>query len=439
MLALLLGLPLIHRIDRERTLPDSLAEALLLGAFSLAVLLVPLGLFVPWSRAAYLALIIIAIGSVWFGGIGRVPQKRADPMSPVAVAVDLITAVYVIGYVKYTHAAAVAQIDFINDWGLKGRVFFEHAGIDWSFLRRSTLTSMHTDYPIAVPLTFDAVSLLAGRWSEGAIGVTYAVFGVALTLLMRRELRASGAAPPFRAIATFVFVSVTLTPWVGLADAPFATFLTAGVLAIRRAHRTPSLDRGALLLGMTFLGCASLCKNEGIALIVVVAIALVLTRRFESLSYMFIPVCFAGAWQIVRLSLHLRSDLTEGDVLRRASTALACLPQLLGELAHYSAAYRWMFVGVGVALILGVWNAAARKEGFCLLIVALQLMSYVAAYVVTPHDRAWHIKWSWERLVSHVTPMIVFVAMVSLSSVLSRVIAPRDEPADVVNSQPAAS
>ena len=44
--------------------------------------------------------------------------------------------------------------------------------------------------------------------------------------------------------------------------------------------------------------------------------------------------------------------------------------------------------------------------------IALQLLFFVAAYVITPHDVEWHVRWSWERIVDQLAAPATFLALV---------------------------
>ncbi len=55
-----------------------------------------------------------------------------------------------------------------------------------------------------------------------------------------------------------------------------------------------------------------------------------------------------------------------------------------------------------------------REEAFALLWIGIQFAFYVAAYLATESDVAWQVRWSWERLVSHLTPALAFIAIVLL-------------------------
>ncbi len=52
------------------------------------------------------------------------------------------------------------------------------------------------------------------------------------------------------------------------------------------------------------------------------------------------------------------------------------------------------------------------EERFLAAVIALQLLVFIAAYAITPHDVSWHVRWSWERLVLQVTALVTFLAIV---------------------------
>ena len=85
---------------------------------------------------------------------------------------------------------------------------------------------------------------------------------------------------------------------------------------------------------------------------------------------------------------------------------------MLAALGRYSAGAPLFWIGVAIAIALS-WRLL-RTEALGLLWIAIQFTSYIAAYLITEKDVAWHVRWSWERLVSHLTPTLAFVAIVLL-------------------------
>ena len=70
-----------------------------------------------------------------------------------------------------------------------------------------------------------------------------------------------------------------------------------------------------------------------------------------------------------------------------------------------------LWIGIIAALVIGA-RRVIREERFLAAVIALQLLAFVAAYLVTPHDVSWHVRWSWERLVLQLTALVTFLAIV---------------------------
>ena len=75
----------------------------------------------------------------------------------------------------------------------------------------------------------------------------------------------------------------------------------------------------------------------------------------------------------------------------------------------------WLWLALVVALIV-----VARRERFLVTAVAVQMVFFVIAYLVSPRDLAWHIDTSWERLVRQVEAPALFAALVGISAILRR-------------------
>ena len=70
-----------------------------------------------------------------------------------------------------------------------------------------------------------------------------------------------------------------------------------------------------------------------------------------------------------------------------------------------------------IALAAGIVIASrmlVTRERFVIVALLIQFACYVGAYVASPYDIAWHVTYSWERLVAHLTPALTYVVLVSL-------------------------
>ncbi len=78
-----------------------------------------------------------------------------------------------------------------------------------------------------------------------------------------------------------------------------------------------------------------------------------------------------------------------------------------------------IWIVMSVAPVIG-WGVANRRLTLFLVGISLsQVFLYTVIYAVTPHDLAWHVKVSWNRLLIHVLPVAALCCAVQLEG-LSR-------------------
>jgi uncharacterized membrane protein len=122
----------------------------------------------------------------------------------------------------------------------------------------------------------------------------------------------------------------------------------------------------------------------------------------------------AAPWLIARAVHRLPTDVATPGVLGRIAERLANPAPLMQALQQASLGKHLLWIG----LLLGIAIAARvlwERERFVLIAIALQLVFYVVAYLATPHDIAWHVRWSWDRLVWHLMPALTAVVLTSLA------------------------
>lgn len=398
LLITLLGLPIVRWSDPDAPLSRTIGAAFLLGTGIVTLILLALSLAgVAWSFTLFFVIAIVVESVILFVMKPTLRFRRPTLLAAVPTIVILI------GYARFATAAAPWENDFLAIWGLKARIFALHGGIDFSFLRNAWYWWTHPDYPPLLPLTFDFMSLVGGGWNERWLGLTHVAFAAAAILivssLLAEELESAAAG----ALAAFALVFLIATPWIGTAEGPLIAFLLPGALMIRRRNFT----HGALLLG-----CSALCKNEGLAFIAAVAVAMFFDRELRPKIVRLWPaLAIPTPWLIVRATEKLSTDLAEGSVLARVSEHFHHIETF--ALLLKNAGGRPL-LWIGIALTAVVASRQWLRERFLLVTALVQTCFYLAAYVVTPLDLAFHIRWSWDRLVWHITPLVAFVAIVSV-------------------------
>jgi hypothetical protein len=301
---------------------------------------------------------------------------------------------------------------------LKAKAFLEIGGIDWRFLESRWNTFAHPDYPLLVPLNFDFMALAGGGWSDRWLGLLFVAWGIAL-LLITRALAARETTPFFASLLTLALAASAVSRYIGLAEGALIAFGGAGVLFLRAAladDDAASWRNGALMLGF-----AANCKNEGMALLVAVTIALLAVSRSRGLVVSrllkLLPAyALALPWLLLRAAHTLPTDIVGGSALTRLLARLPHTHQILHYLAE-KLYEPWFWVAILIGILIAP-AAARRREAFVLIVTAMQLVFYVTAYLTTPHDIQWHVLTSWSRLTGQIAVPITFIVLLMLANSL---------------------
>src|ERR1051325_4893050 len=260
-----LGVPFVPALDRDAPPLRLLGLAILYGTGAVYFVLLALSvLHVRWTLLDVSIAVLLMSAAM-----PPLSWRRHGRRTPLHL-VDLCALLTPIAFSIYATMVAVWEWDFWSIWGLKARVFFERGGIDWRFLESRWNLFVHPDYPLLVPFAYDFAALVNGGWSDRWLGVLFVAWAVAF-LLVARELAGRELTPLAAALAGVVMSSAAISMFVGLAEGALIAYLGAGVLFIRRAllfDDTAAWRHGAILLGL-----AACTKNEGLAMIVSVAIA----------------------------------------------------------------------------------------------------------------------------------------------------------------------
>jgi hypothetical protein len=425
LLVTLLGVPIVRAVDRA-------ARGALLGAMSFlygsgAVFLLMLTL--STLQARWTAGVVGVSALALFGVAGFVATRRSGTDSTGTYermhVIDLVTLVSVAGYLLFMTLAAPWEWDFWAIWGLKAKVFLEAGGLDWRFLENPWNAFVHPDYPMLVPLNFDFAALVSGTWDDRWIGVMSAAWGVSLLLLIR-ALAARETTPLLASLLTLALVASSLSRYVGMAEGALVAFGAAGVLFVRQALRDD--DAASWRHGALMMGFAANCKNEGIALVAAVTLALVVVRGARGgivsrIMRIWPAYVLVAPWIFVRAAHALPTDLAGGDAIARFIERLGHAGGILRLLAvRLYEPWAWAALLVG---LLAVPAAAIVRERFVFIVTAIQLVFFIGAYFATPYDVQWHVVTSWPRLTTQLAVPISFVVLLMLAQALC---APNETP-----------
>jgi hypothetical protein len=390
--------PASLRVSAPPRDPSSRAgEGLLIGIAICAATLAIL----PWWRWIVISAILLIAGMTFV-------RRAAEPAAVQPASRRRYDAILILlllgGYAIYATLAPPPEYDFLTNWGFKAKAFFEVRGIDWQLLGRGIDRNVHPDYPLLLPLTYDFIAVLRNGWNDAHLGIVNVAFAAALLLVIYEcaaDDTCSRVATAFIAIALIPFAA---TPWIGLAEGPFIAYGTAALLLIRR---------GDMTIGAILLGLAASTKNEGLTLIAAAVIGLLCAGRKRDVIRLWPAVLIPLPWLIARSLHRLPTDIVTAGVMERVVTHARHPAVLIGALSSVSLGkpLYWIALAIGIAIAS---RTLVTRERFVIIALLVQFACYLGAYLATPFDVMWHVTWSWERLVAHLTPALTYVVLVAL-------------------------
>jgi hypothetical protein len=411
------------------------AAALGLGTSSVlwwVVMLLPLE-----SRTGLIAIdmAIWALACLTAWRIRRSPvQAHADPRGRSAVpwpAVALLV-VAVVGSVVYFVAASVAtphgSWDAWAIWNARARFLFHGYPDVWTQAFSPMLDWSHPDYPLLLPVSVARAWTYLGRESVVVPIALAATFTAAILTMAATSV--ARAATAWRGVLTALMILASpgfLTNAVSqCADIPLAFYVLATCVLVGRATEADSRPASWVIAGVA-VSLAAWTKNEGIAFALIAVLVYIVWayQRDRWRGLMRIAPLLAGAAPglavLVAFKLFiappndLMTNQSAGHVLSnlRDVSRLQIVAAAVGKELWFGGA---RFAGVLPLLALFVLGGGIRRPipvgpALGLATAGALLGADVIVYILTPHDLAWQLSTSVQRVVVQVFPAIVWCAM----------------------------
>ena len=288
----------------------------------------------------------------------------------------------------------------------------------------------HADYPLLLATNIVAGWEMLGKDAAAVPMLQSALFAVACVGLAASAL---GAAKSAGQAALGVIILWGIPAFVNegarqMADVPMAFFVlaTGALFYFHTKYGRPGL---LVLAGLT-TGLAAWTKNEGSVLVIGAVAAMILT---SARRHGWRPLCYFALGLTVPLMVVLgfRFFLApRGDILSAAIGGSAAqlsdgarhsmiLRHLWSELRDFG---RWGVPGlnVGILPILTLYYVLFRspvapslRPAFAagITLLAIQMLGYYAAYLISPYDLGWHLSYSSTRIVLQVFPLLLFLTL----------------------------
>ena len=319
--------------------------------------------------------------------------------------------------------------DHLMIWGLKARVIFGTSTIPARLFNDPALFWSHPEYPLMVPLTLSSLAAVTRSWDSRSLALIYP-FLQALTILAvggylgRRMSWAAGATGGALLALCANLYSVAN---VGTADIPVAfgfVLLATGFLDVVNSPSRSGYAR--LALAALF---ATSTKMEGALFPLLLAATALITgvptgrQRWRLLGCLLIPVAaHAGTMQLFRGHVSARDVDWSLLSLHRLPEMGPRIQAVVRRL--YDVELRQAVVPL-LCIIIVLLLTRRQSADVLLWPIALQILAYTAACVLSAIDPTWQLASAFSRLVVSLFPVTVLV-------IVGRLFAPRARPSPVL-------
>jgi hypothetical protein len=83
---------------------------------------------------------------------------------------------------------------------------------------------------------------------------------------------------------------------------------------------------------------------------------------------------------------------------------------VLDLLVSHPAGRPIFWIAAAVACLIGVRHLI-EHERFLAMTLVLQLAFVIAVYFITPFDLEWHVRWSWDRVIRQLMPLVALLSI----------------------------
>jgi hypothetical protein len=403
------GFPFAMALHPDAPPSARTGEAFFIGSAWIPIVMFVLSLLhIPWSvTTIFVCALVPAVAVLPFS----IRRMRPPASRTKVTVIDLVTAILIALYAIYATLGPLWEWDFWAIFGVKARAFFDSGGIDWRVLTSPFNLYNNPDYPLALPLLFDVHAVVNGAWDDRWIGLLYPAFTIALVLVTRPLIEKEIDSPLIASAMTLTLAALSFTRTAGTAEAPLVAVSAAALLTLRRGILDD--DIAAIRTASILLGVAALMKNEGIAMIAATAVAIWLaTRNWRRVAALWPAAACGAAWLLIVRVFDLKSAYLQTESMpHRLATHLRALPDIIGALVMNTPEHGFFWFVALIAIVIAFHEA--KRETLLAAFIAVQLLFYIAAYLVTGHPVMWQIHTSWARLLSHVAIPLAFIAFAS--------------------------
>lgn len=355
----------------------------------------------------------------WTPALFKISKKSRKPhlLIPIAIAMTLI-------FLNAAKSPFGAGMDVWAIWKLKATFIFRDPE-SWTNIFSPIIKDSHPEYPIFYPLCI--------VW--GWVASKKETFIAPLLLTTLFSLAQIGLLTSFINQKKFILIILPLllvsTPqWTGMAASQYADPIMAyhilcGFILMKIAVNRRS-DQLALLTGIV-CGIGAFVKDEGLLFFTIATLYFLITNKLLLLNFLKGSVILIIL--LIAFKLYSSSDsqtlsfnqiylVIENNLfLQRLKTTVFFMVRCMAKENYWI--YGWFFC-LSTLLLCSKRLLAEYKA--ISAVILLQIIGYVAVYVFTPLELAYHLQTSVDRVLYQVYPTVAYLAWVIFWDVDSKLL-----------------
>jgi len=322
--------------------------------------------------------------------------------------------------------------DAYSIWFFKAKIFFTERTVPFNILTSDTFEFSHSDYPFLISLNLAWISLCLGQWKDTILRIfftaQYALFIPFFYFWIRKYISRRNAA-----IASFVLFSNShLLEYGsnGYSDLILGIFVAVSIIFLMKWF--DSREKRHLYLSSFFIGSSMFIKNDGTSLFLAASLILAAylidsykNKRislndavFDLCSFLGISLAifmpFKTAILLQAIPNHMIKNI---NIFATIADNLYRIPIIAGYFLYelyldtYSWQYFWIFLTI--LLIIGRKRIFGSNTRYIPYFFFISLSFYFIVYMLTVLPLAYHLEYSFHRLLIGLAPAAAFLAFSS--------------------------
>lgn len=276
----------------------------------------------------------------------------------------------------------------------------------------------HPDYPLFLPSIIAVLWKSLGTYAHIIPLIVGYVLSLSIVLFSFASLYEKGT--HLLGVVLLLLLSCTGVVWyIGssqYADTVVSLYVLLPFVALN--HSNDETPLSVFLIGF-FAASAAWVKNEGLVFFLIFAGLYLLHNRtkFNRIKYFLFGIALPlFVILIFKFVYAPANDLVEGQngsTFQKISDASRYTAIVNFLLYKFNSSYVYYFV---YALLFSALIRFKYHRTIAFQAILLLLLAYLSIYVVTPRDLQWHMTTTYDRLIHHVTPALLYSIFAAASN-----------------------